>query len=112
MCLISKGGDTLTLRQTDPRVKTTGRKSHDPFKLTESRGLGGNTEEDTERERGSRGMNGWDLFFSLLFFSAGLTQVSADMLGACPGVDYNIKTTTGKTRGRVRQKRSERKATD
>lgn len=38
----------------------------------------------------------WDLLFSLLFFSVSLTQVSADMLGACPGVDYDIKTTTGK----------------
>lgn len=69
-----------------------------------------NTEEYTERW--SRGIKGWDLFFSLLFFSVSLTQVSADMLGACPGVDYNIKTTTGKTRIRVRQKRSDVKATD
>lgn len=45
---------------------------------------------------GERGDLSWDLFFPLLFFSACLTQVSADMLGACPGVDYNFKTTTGK----------------
>lgn len=103
MCLISKGGGLLTLRQTEPGVKTTGRKSHDPFKLTETGWGGGGSRTNTER--GSREMEGWDLFFSLLFFSVGLTQVSADMLGASPGVDYNMKTTTGNTRRSARQQK-------
>lgn len=51
-CLISKGGGTLTLRQTEPGVKTTGRKSHDPLKLTESRGSRTNTEGDTQGRGG------------------------------------------------------------
>ena len=106
MCLISKGGGLLTLRQTEPGVKTTGRKSHDPFKLTETEwGDGGGGVEDKHREREQRDMEGWDLFFSLLFFSVGLTQVSADMLGAGPGVDYNIETTTGNTRRSARQQK-------
>lgn len=43
-------------------------------------------------------MKGRDLFFVAqpCFSQYGLTQVSADMPGARPGVDYNIKTTTGK----------------
>lgn len=53
-------------------------------------------------------MNGvGSVFFPLLFFSLGVTQVSADMLGACPGVDYNIKATARKTRSRLRQTWSE-----
>lgn len=45
---------------------------------------------------------GWGrggIFFSLLFFPLALTQVSADMLGACPGVDCDIETITRKTEG-------------
>lgn len=85
---------TLTLRHTDPRVKTTGRKSHDSFKLTDRRGSSRVRDKHRGGERGRDLL--WDLFFSLLFFLVGLTQVSADMPGACPGVDYDIKTTTGK----------------
>lgn len=69
-----------------------------------SGGMGGGV-EDKHREREQRDMEGWDLFFSLLFFSVGLTQVSADMLGAGPGVDYNIETTTGNTRRSARQQK-------
>lgn len=45
---------------------------------------------------------GWGrggIFFSLLFFPLALTQVSADMLGTCPGVDCDIETITRKTEG-------------
>lgn len=54
----------------------------------------------------------WSICVFDLFFSAGLTQVSADVLGAGPGVDYNTETPTGKTRSRVRRTEERAKATD
>lgn len=59
---------------------------------------------DKQRGRhtgGSNGEEGLGSVLSLVFFFVALTQVSADMPGAYPGVDYNIKTTTGKTRSRA-----------
>ena len=65
------GGGALTLRQSDLRVKTTGRKSHDPFKLIHSEGEGVAKRRQTGREAESwgKGGKGRNLFFSLLFFS-------------------------------------------
>lgn len=73
------GGVTLTLRHTDPRVKTTGRKSHDPLELRdrEREGAGSGEWRDKHGEGGVRGCGGRgellpDLLSpSLLFFPAG-----------------------------------------
>ena len=40
----------MTLRQSDPKVKTTGRKSHDPFRPTEIEGWGVEKHRRTVRE--------------------------------------------------------------
>lgn len=63
-------GVTLTLRHTDLRVKTTGRKSHDPLKLGERQGERGvgRGQRRTRRGRGAERDLLRDLFFSLLFF--------------------------------------------
>lgn len=52
-----EGGVTLTLRHTDPRVKTTGRKSHDPLKLRdrEREGAGSGEWRDKHGEGGVLG---------------------------------------------------------
>lgn len=94
-------GVTLTLRHTDLRVKTTGSKSHDPLKLGERRGRARGregAEANAQWEGRGEGSAPRSVLFTLVFPSAGLTQVSADMLGASPGVDYNIKTTRGRAR--------------
>lgn len=65
-------GVTLTLRHSDLRVKTTGRKSHDPLKLGERRGESGvgRGQRRTRRGRGAERDLLRDLFFSLLFSSS------------------------------------------
>lgn len=90
LCLISTGagvgkGLQWPRGNTDPRVKKTGRKSHGPFILA-GRKL-------TGREK--RGSVEWKVSSFHSCFSSWLwCKVSADMPGAWPGLDYNIKTTT------------------
>lgn len=62
-----------------------------------ARGRAG-AEANAQREGRSEGSAPRSALFTLVFPRAGLTQVSADMLGASPGVDYNIKTTRGRAR--------------
>lgn len=91
-CQVGGRGCILTLRQSDPRVRTTGRKSHDTLKTQSVRVC----VQSADKQRGSK-KQGWlgegaeSVLCTLVFFS--LTQVSADITGTAPGVDYNIKTT-------------------
>lgn len=57
----------MILKQTDPRVKTTGRKSHDPFKCHVEHRVTG-AEGHRQTEKGSRGMKGvGSVLFTLVF---------------------------------------------
>ena len=68
------------------------------------------TERETPRAgvKGQRGRRICSLLFSLVFLRR--PRAGVDTLGARPGVDYNIKTTTKKRGSGVRQERRERQS--